>query len=86
MPTRTIGIDRGIDNNIGNESNVTLQQQCQGHVTRQKSSRFRVAGRDEVGTSSFIKIWMAAKEITWDTWDSAWGGEGVRMLISLEIM
>lgn len=56
MPTRTIGIDRGSDNNMGNQSNVTLQQQCQGQVTRQKSSRFRVAGRDEVGTSSFIRI------------------------------
>lgn len=40
---------------MGSANNVTFQQQSQGQVARQKSSRFRVAGKDEFGTSSFIR-------------------------------
>lgn len=81
-----IGTDGGRDSNVRSACNVTFQQQCQGQVARQKSSRFRVAGRDEFGASSFIRTWVDAKKITWDTWDSAWRREGIRMFVSLEIM
>lgn len=50
-----IGTDGGRDSNVRSACNVTFQQQCQGQVARQKSSRFRVAGRDEFGASSFIR-------------------------------
>lgn len=33
-----------------------FQQQCQGQVTRQKSSKFRVVVRDDVGTAALSEF------------------------------